>query len=350
MGGNTRSPSSLTIHPTQTHTGRQSYAQPARLHASCRMRAEDTHPSRHPTFHQSRTYPKKHAPHLQQGTPRSPDTSPQNPIRTLPGLFFYSLHGCFPVPPTTSPCRERHRRPLQRTDGSYNPHYVYRDSRRARHSFGGHHWRRVHHCTDRLSSHLPQLPTRPHITSGPQSSTKRAPAPGTPYRLDPRTRVLRGKRGGTRRCPRSYTPGRFSRGRRHANSMHPQTHSSSKIHGHPRPLPPRTTPVPAPAPPPPPLSRAEATAFRRLQTNSYSHGTLLHAMCPTLYPATCNFCSQPGTLYHMVWECQQTPSLAPNPHPTYDQWVGQLTSSDLSAQRSLVERARAASADQGFPD
>ncbi|KAG0427706.1 hypothetical protein HPB47_025258 [Ixodes persulcatus] len=103
-------------------------------------------------------------------------------------------------------------------------------------------------------------------------------------------------------------------------------------------------------PPHPYLSRAEATAFRRLRTNSYSHGTLLHAMYPTLYPATCNLCSQPGTLYHMVWECQQTPSLAPNPHATYEQWVGQLTSSDLSAQRSLVERARAASADQGFPD
>ncbi|XP_042149280.1 uncharacterized protein LOC121837649 [Ixodes scapularis] len=97
-------------------------------------------------------------------------------------------------------------------------------------------------------------------------------------------------------------------------------------------------------------SRAEATAFRRLQTNSYSHGTLLHAMYPTLYSATCKFCSQPGTLYHMVWECQQTPSLAPNPHATYEQWVGQLTSSDLSAQRSLVERARKVSADQGFPD
>ncbi|KAG0425280.1 hypothetical protein HPB47_027542 [Ixodes persulcatus] len=83
---------------------------------------------------------------------------------------------------------------------------------------------------------------------------------------------------------------------------------------------------------PPPLSRPEATAFRRLQTNSYSHGTLLHAMYPTLYPATCNVCSQPGTLYLMVWE------------------LGQLISSDLSSQRSLVERARATSVDQGFPD
>lgn len=73
-------------------------------------------------------------------------------------------------------------------------------------------------------------------------------------------------------------------------------------------------------------------------------------MYPTLYYSTCNFCHQPGTLYHMVWECQKTPSLTPNPHPTYEQWADQLASSDLSVQRILVERARAASADQGFPD
>ena len=70
----------------------------------------------------------------------------------------------------------------------------------------------------------------------------------------------------------------------------------------------------------------------------------------TLYYATCNFYPQPGTLYHMVWECQKTLSLTPNPHPTYEQWAGQLTSTSLSVQRSLVKRAWAASADQGFPD
>lgn len=102
--------------------------------------------------------------------------------------------------------------------------------------------------------------------------------------------------------------------------------------------------------PHPHLSRTEGTILRRLQTNSYPHNTLLHAMYPTLYPASCKYCPHPGTLYHLVWGCQQTPSLTPNPQPTYEQWVAQLTSSDLSSQRSLVERARVASAGQGIPD
>lgn len=103
-------------------------------------------------------------------------------------------------------------------------------------------------------------------------------------------------------------------------------------------------------PPHPELTRTEATTLRQLQTNSYPHGTLLHAIHPTLYPTTCKFCTQPSTLYHMVWECSQTPSLSPNPNPTYEQWAARLTSSDLSDQRDLVRRARAASEDLGFPD
>lgn len=100
--------------------------------------------------------------------------------------------------------------------------------------------------------------------------------------------------------------------------------------------------------PHPQLSRAEAAIFRRLQTYSYPHNTLLHAMYPT--PASCKYCPHPGTLYHLVWECQLTPSLTPNPQPTYEQWAARLTSPDLSSQRSLVERAGVASTGQGIPD
>lgn len=103
-------------------------------------------------------------------------------------------------------------------------------------------------------------------------------------------------------------------------------------------------------PPHPRLSRLEATTLRRLQTNSYPHRTLLHKMYPTQYYATCAYCPSPGTLYHLVWECQQSPSLSPIPNPTYEQWVDRLTSSDLAAQQEVVARARAASQDQGIPD
>lgn len=73
-------------------------------------------------------------------------------------------------------------------------------------------------------------------------------------------------------------------------------------------------------------------------------------MYPTQYYATCAYCPSPGTLYHLVWECQQSPSLSPIPNPTYEQWADRLTSSDLAAQQEVVARARAASQDQGIPD
>lgn len=103
-------------------------------------------------------------------------------------------------------------------------------------------------------------------------------------------------------------------------------------------------------PPHPSLTRAEATILRQLQTNSYPHGTLLHAMYPTLYLSTCKFCDKPHTLYHMVWECSQTPHLTPKSNPSYEQWAARLTSPDPSHQRDLVTRARIATEDLGFPD
>ncbi|CAN8002395.1 unnamed protein product [Ixodes pacificus] len=306
MGGNTRSPSSLAIHPTQTHTGRQSYAQPARLHASCRMRAEETNPSRHPIFHQSRTYPKKHAPHLQQGTPRSPVTCPQNPIRTLPGLFFYSLQGCFPLPPTTSPCRKRHRRPLQRTDDSYNPHYVYRDSRGARHCLAattGDEYiivltdsqaacrnfllGRISPAALKVLQNVRQLPELHIVWTPGHESFEGNEAAHAAARAHTHRAVS--QEGNDTQTPCTFKPTPLQK---YANILAHYRHERRQF-----------------PPPHPHLSRAEATAFRRLQTNSYSHGTLY-----------CTPCTPPSILLHAT----SAPSLAPcttwsgsvsKPHP-----------------------------------
>ncbi|XP_042144326.1 uncharacterized protein LOC120837552 [Ixodes scapularis] len=102
--------------------------------------------------------------------------------------------------------------------------------------------------------------------------------------------------------------------------------------------------------PHPRLSRDEATTLRRLQTNTYPHSTLLHAIYPAQYAATCNFCPSPGNLYHQVWECQRTPDLTPKPTPSYEQWMACLTSPDPGIQQDLVTRARIASRSQGIPD
>lgn len=73
-------------------------------------------------------------------------------------------------------------------------------------------------------------------------------------------------------------------------------------------------------------------------------------MYPTQYTANCEYCPQKGTLYHIVWECSHTPQLKPNPNPSFQQWVEMLTSSDLSDQQTLVERAKKAGSLQGVLD
>lgn len=98
------------------------------------------------------------------------------------------------------------------------------------------------------------------------------------------------------------------------------------------------------------LEKEDATTLRRLQTNTYPHNSILHAMYPTQYTANCKYCPQTGTLYHIVWECPHTPELAPIPNPSFQQWVELLTSPDLSDQHTLVERARTAGRLQGVLD
>lgn len=63
-----------------------------------------------------------------------------------------------------------------------------------------------------------------------------------------------------------------------------------------------------------------------------------------------NAAPHPGALYRPVWERQLTPPLTPSPQPAYEQWAAQLTSSDLSSQYGLVERAWVASTGVGVPD
>lgn len=104
---------------------------------------------------------------------------------------------------------------------------------------------------------------------------------------------------------------------------------------------------------PPPddrLSKEDETDYRRLQTNTFPHGTRLHAIHPTSYYATCKYCPSLCTLYHMVWECSETPTLPPVPSPTLEQWAGMLASPDPSDQLQLVKRARLAATAQGLLD
>lgn len=104
------------------------------------------------------------------------------------------------------------------------------------------------------------------------------------------------------------------------------------------------------SPPHPNLPKTDECILRRLQTNTFPHGTRLHAMYPAQYSPKCKHCPSPCTLYHMVWECHLTPTLLPLPNPTPEQWEGQLASGDLGDQQQLISRAQLAARAQGLLD
>ncbi|KAM7303296.1 uncharacterized protein ISCGN_013260 [Ixodes scapularis] len=56
---------------------------------------------------------------------------------------------------------------------------------------------------------------------------------------------------------------------------------------------------------PPPhksLTREDAVGWRMLQTNTFPHLSLLHAMYPTVYPTNkCPLCTEKASLYHITW-------------------------------------------------
>lgn len=103
-------------------------------------------------------------------------------------------------------------------------------------------------------------------------------------------------------------------------------------------------------PPHPTISREDAVTLRQLQTNTFPHGTLFHAMYPTQYDYDCKNCRVPNTLYHMVWECMHNTSIPPISRPTAEQWEDQLTSLKPEDQSRLVNRARLAARDHGILD
>ncbi|XP_077553496.1 uncharacterized protein LOC144168368 [Haemaphysalis longicornis] len=69
---------------------------------------------------------------------------------------------------------------------------------------------------------------------------------------------------------------------------------------------------------PPPhldLTKEESVILRRLQTNTYAHGIIMHRIYPTQFPYLCPYCDIPDTLPHMILEC---PSEDRRPDPPVD--------------------------------
>nr|XP_054923547.1 uncharacterized protein LOC129383211 [Dermacentor andersoni]XP_054923548.1 uncharacterized protein LOC129383211 [Dermacentor andersoni] len=88
------------------------------------------------------------------------------------------------------------------------------------------------------------------------------------------------------------------------------------------------------------LSRAQATTFRLLQTNTYPSLQLYNKIYPDIYPnPTCHICkAQPATLPHMLWDCtHQYPDT--NPTTLSSRWHAALRSSNLDDQLWATQQA-----------
>ena len=113
---------------------------------------------------------------------------------------------------------------------------------------------------------------------------------------------------------------------------------------------------------PPPhskLNKEDSTILRRLQSNTYTHGILMHRVYPTLHDYLCPICGVPDTLAHMILACpcniqtDTTPSpnacnAAPENEDLLETWEAKLASEDLDQQRRLVARAKEAAKARGF--
>lgn len=68
-------------------------------------------------------------------------------------------------------------------------------------------------------------------------------------------------------------------------------------------------------PPPHPRLNKESTSLRSLQSNTYTHGILMHRIYPTPQEYLCPICGVPDTLAHLTLECPWHLNTAASPSP-----------------------------------
>lgn len=107
--------------------------------------------------------------------------------------------------------------------------------------------------------------------------------------------------------------------------------------------------------PHPSLSGADARDLRLIQTNTYPHLGLWHAIWPTAYPGHCPWCWGKPTLAHVTWECTSRPPKFNSPllgskFTNREQWETILAGADLETQRGLLDQARRAALASGVSE
>ncbi|XP_077548026.1 uncharacterized protein LOC144160697 [Haemaphysalis longicornis] len=98
------------------------------------------------------------------------------------------------------------------------------------------------------------------------------------------------------------------------------------------------------------LTKAEERILLRLYTKTLLCPAILKHFDPAC-TAKCPLCEEDSSdIFHMVSACQKNPNLPPLPNPSLKDWEAALLGcSDLTAQRAVVWRARAAADAIGLP-
>lgn len=94
------------------------------------------------------------------------------------------------------------------------------------------------------------------------------------------------------------------------------------------------------------LMKTHETVIGQLRSNTFPHPTRMHLLFPHQFQAQCKYSAQPGTLGHIVLECERNPSLPPV-HPP-ERWETLLSSSHPADQLLLAEGAVVAKTAHGF--
>ncbi|XP_077551427.1 uncharacterized protein LOC144165166 [Haemaphysalis longicornis] len=98
------------------------------------------------------------------------------------------------------------------------------------------------------------------------------------------------------------------------------------------------------------LTKAEERILLRLYTKTLLCPVIIKHFDPAC-TGKCPHCEEDSSdIFHIVWACQKTPNLPPLLNPSRKDWEAALLGySDLTAQRALVGRARAAADAIGLP-
>lgn len=105
--------------------------------------------------------------------------------------------------------------------------------------------------------------------------------------------------------------------------------------------------------PHPQLGVGDARKYRKIQTHTFPHLGLWHAMWPAVYAGQCPWCGGRPSLPHIMWECICRPPNINSPlilTSLREPWEAVLARADLEIQKGLLDQAERTATATGVLD